>query len=247
MARNQTAPNTAATTARMPALFWGRAGRWGLSFTLGATVLLALGYFTPRRVKPSSDACAVTIYVSGDRFHTSVTVPVKTANFNWYQQLNRADLGQKQQSNGGYLNFSWGDRRFYLTTPSLQELKLSTTLRALFLPTDTVMYVQGTSQRPQSLGSYQVQSVRLSHSGYEQLTTHLAKSFARGTNALPVLLEQNPYETGTFYAGTGRYGFWQTCNDWLAQGLRVAEVQTPLWSGLAGSVFRHLSASCSDE
>lgn len=42
-------------------------GRGGLAIALGSAALLTLGYFTPRRVKPATEACAITVYLSRDR------------------------------------------------------------------------------------------------------------------------------------------------------------------------------------
>ena len=211
------------------------------------STLLLLGYFTPRRVQPSTEACAVTIYVSGDRFHANLTLPVKTDHFDWRQQLNLTELGQQQRRDYRYLSFGWGDRQFYLNTPELKDLKLTTTLRAFLIPTNTTMHVQGHHQLPQSNSGYQVQAVQLSQSNYEQLTAHVLASFARDTAKRPILLQKSHRYTGTFYIGVGRYGFWQTCNDWLAQGLRIANSPTPIWSGLAGSIFQHLDSNCVDD
>lgn len=227
---------------------WTGLRRWtrrGGIATAAIAALLAAGYWLPRwGWQASPAACAVTIYVSGDGFHTNLTLPVETEALDWRSHLNLAELGQGQRDDYQYLSLGWGDRQFYLNTPRLEELDLAIALRAFLTPSDTVMHVQGHGALPQAQGDYRVEAVQLSEAGYLRLTDYVLASFGQDAQGRPVLIRQSHRDTGSFYAGVGRYGLWRTCNDWLAGALREAGARTPLWSGLAGSVFQHLESGC---
>jgi uncharacterized protein (TIGR02117 family) len=219
-----------------------------LTAILGATVTLTLGYFTPRQASQvSPKPCAITIYVGGNNFHTNLIVPVRTSEFDWRNHLNLRQLGHQPSNDYHFLSFGWGDRVFYLNTPRLQDVKVLTTLQALLLPTDTVVHVQGHSTLPQSSRGYQVKSLRVSRQAYLNLSRFLLSSLARNSEGEPILIQESHRYNGSFYAAKGYYSVFQTCNDWTALGLRTAkEVNTPVWSGLAGAVFRHLRAGCKE-
>jgi uncharacterized protein (TIGR02117 family) len=186
----------------------------------------------------------LTIYVGGNNLHTNLIVPVRTAEFDWSTQLNLAEIGHQESNDYHFLSFGWGDRLFYLNTPTLKEVKVLTTLRALLLPTETVVHVQGHFTLPLSRSGYRVKPLRVSRQGYLNLSEFLVSSLARDSAGEPIVIQQSHLAHGSFYGAKGSYSVFQTCNDWTARGLRAAAVNTPVWSGLAGAVFQHLQAGC---
>lgn len=229
---------------------WTGLKRWTIGSgiaTAAIATILGGGYWLPRwGWRPSPETCAVTIYVSGDGFHTNLTIPVQTEAFQWGAQLPLSQLGQEQREDYQYLSLGWGDRQFYLNEPHRQALDLDIALRALLIPTDTVVHVQGHTALPQAKGSYRIEAVQLSEAGYLRLVDYLVATFATNRQGQPILIRQSHRRASSFYAAMEHYGFWRTCNDWLAEALRQAGARTPLWSGLAGSVFQHLQSGCQD-
>ena len=214
---------------------------------LGATVTLTVGYLTPRQWgQVSSKPCALTIYVGGNNFHTNLIIPVKTSEFDGINQLNLGRIGHQESNDYHFLSFGWGDKVFYLNTPTIKDVRVLTALRALLLPTDTVVHVQGHSTLPQTRAGYRIKSLRVSRQGYLNLREFLISSLARDSEGELILIQQSHRYSGSFYAAKGFYSVFQTCNDWTALGLRAADVNTPMWSGLAGAVFKHLRAGCTE-
>ena len=212
---------------------------------LGTAAALTIGYITPRQwSRVSGESCSITIYVSGSNLHTNLIVPVKTNEVDWKSHLNLAEIEPQGRNDYNFLSFGWGERDFYLTTPTLQDLRLSTTLRALLLPTESVLYVRGHHTLPKSSSQYQVKPVKVSRQAYWQLTEFLLSSFARDWQGEPIRIRESNRYNGSFYIAKGYYSVLRTCNDWTATGLRVAKVNTPVWSGLAPAVFKHLRAGC---
>ncbi|NJR69975.1 MAG: DUF2459 domain-containing protein [Synechococcales cyanobacterium CRU_2_2] len=174
--------------------------------------------------------------------HTGLTLPVYTPVFDWRAHLDLEDLGRVRQQDYAYVSWGWGDRQFYVNTPRFQDLQLTTALRALFWPTDTAMEVRGDRTPPRAGNGYQVKALKLSETGYLHLVDYVLASLEQDIAGQLQPLGRRP--TSTFYASRGWYGIWYTCNDWLATGLRAAEVRTPVWSGLAGSVLKQAQSNC---
>ena len=222
--------------------------RFLVTAILAGVVILTLGYLTPRQwSQVSSQPCAFTIYIGGNNVHTNLIVPVRTAAFDWSNQLNFSEIGHQASNEFHFLSFGWGDRVFYLNTPTLKDVKVLTTLRALLVPTETVVHVQGYFSLPPSSSEYRVKALKVSRQGYLNLNEFLVSSLARNSAGEPILIQKSHRYRGSFYEAKGSYSVFKTCNDWTALGLRTAKVNTPLWSGLAGAVFQHLRTGCREQ
>jgi len=221
--------------------------RFLITFILAVKFILTVGYLTPRQWgKVSTQPCAFTIYVGGNNVHTNLIVPVRTSEFDWSDELNLAEIGHHRSNDYHFLSFGWGDKRFYLNTHSLSDVNVGTTLRALLLPTETVIHIQGHFSVPPSRPDYQVKALKVSRQDYLNLSKFLVSYLARDNQGEPILIQKSHRYSGSFYRAKGSYSVFQTCNDWTALGLRSAQVNTPVWSGLAGAVFKHLRTSCRD-
>ncbi|NET38073.1 MAG: TIGR02117 family protein [Cyanothece sp. SIO1E1] len=213
--------------------------------TLGIISVLTIGYFVPRQWgQTSEEPCSVTIYIDGNNAHTNLIVPVKTDDVDWQQHLNLTEIGRQSRGDYRFLSFGWGDRIFYLTTPTWQDLQLTTLLRALLLPTDTVLHIQGHQTIPPSQGEYQVKPIAIGRTAHLRLSQFLLASFALDPADQPIRIRESHRYAGSFYAAQGYYSLFQSCNNWTATGLRLANVNTPLWSSLAPAIFHHAQSNC---
>jgi uncharacterized protein (TIGR02117 family) len=219
--------------------------RYGILTGLGLAIVLVIGYFTPRQWFQPTATCShqpIQIYVAGEAAHVNLVVPVKTAAYDWGDFLDLPKLG-RQPETYRYLKMGWGDRDFYMNTPSWGEVQLTNALRALFAPNNAAaLYVQGYAEVPQGMG-VEVKCLRLSQADYLKLVAFLQASFQQ-TAGQPRWLQAGYTPTSSFYAATGHYSILRTCNSWAAEGLQSANVNTPLWSGLASAVMRQVPQHC---
>jgi uncharacterized protein (TIGR02117 family) len=211
---------------------------------LGVTTLLAIAALTPRQwaTSPPPVGCDLPIYISGDGMHTNIWIPVRSPVFDWNQHLGR--VGKQPLNTHRYLQFGWGDRRFYMETPSWSEVRPTQALRALFAPANaSALLVKGHSALPASPPET-LRCINLSPEDYLALMTFLQASFERDSQGNLQRLGSGQDGDSSFYAATGHYSILRTCNSWTADGLRAAHVNTPVWGGLAPAVMHHLSDSC---
>jgi hypothetical protein len=69
-------------------------------------------------------------------------------------------------------------------------------------------------------------------------------SFQLDAQGNRINLTTDPNYGGGFYVAKGSYSILRACNDWTAEGLRLAGVNTPLWSGLSSSIMYHVNSGC---
>lgn len=210
-------------------------------------LILGAGYLIPTRWgQPSAEELALKterIYVSGDSVHTNILVPVSNAPFDWNQHFPLEEIGRDTAASYRYLSFGWGDRNFYLQTPTWAEFRLSNALKALFgFNNASAMHVQGLQALP-SHPAIRVRCVCLDRAGYQRLMNFIAASFQRNQGQ-PIRIQNGHHISSSFYAAKGQYSLLRTCNAWTADGLRVANVNTPLWTAPAPAIFHHLPTDC---
>ncbi|HEX5103383.1 MAG TPA: TIGR02117 family protein [Pirellulaceae bacterium] len=205
-------------------------------FLLLGFVPVNRGYSAPPR-----DNC-VRIYVRSNEVHTDLVLPVVCDEVaaDWRLLFPLRDFwGNVKEPE--FVAFGWGNRDFYVNTPTWAEFRLSTACRALFWPSETVLHVEyldgvtpGDQMRP----------ILLTREQYRELADFVAASVGE-TNASGQALTVTEFSYGRsdrFYSGAGRYHCFNTCNQWTGRGLKRAGVPTGLWTPLKPQVLYWLPA-----
>lgn len=224
-----------------------RLRRYSCYFLLTLPLLFVLGYLTPQSwsvfLPQDCSQAQFRVYVAGEAMHVNLVLPVRDSVTDWSQYLDLNQLGRKAGQNYRYLKFGWGDRGFYMETPSWSDVRLSNALRALFWPGNpTVLYVQGYDTLPQEAG-VELRCMTLTAENYQRLVQALQASFQLQAGR-PLRLKDGYGETSGFYAATGYYSVLRTCNTWAADILRAGGINTPVWSALASAVMLHARNGC---
>jgi uncharacterized protein (TIGR02117 family) len=210
--------------------------------SIGLAVLLTIGYYTPRQwSKPNKTNCHWQVCLENNGAHTNIIVPLRQDIFAWSERLDLEKIDSSDADNYRYLSFGWGDRDFYLNTPTWADLDWGLTFKALFLPTDAILEVKGLNNLPDQ---GEVQCVALDRSDYLKLMDYIDKTFQTNNQGEKIRIADGHFDRGGFYGAKGSYSIINTCNDWTAIGLRKANLNTPLWSGLSSSIMRHLASNC---
>jgi len=200
-------------------------------FILIATYLAiaCLLSFIGTNPKPVSCAAQQHIYITSNGLHLNFILPVDSIE----QKL----LTKLQVPNGvEYLSFGWGDKKFYLETPTWDDLRWGTTLRALLWKTDGAMHLTHYSRR-----SDDWTRVNLCPSQYEQLTSYIQRTFKENSKGAFIKIPNAGYtDRDAFYEAKGHYSAFYTCNNWVNAGLKRAAVKTSIWSPFDFGVLHHL-------
>ena len=174
---------------------------------------------TPQKHKQEKE-----VYLLYSDIHSDIVFEIHDINLSKFPEFKH-----KKQ---GYLAFGWGDKETYLNTPNIADIKLSTTLKALFLNTPSLMHV---SYIPNILQYQKVKTIQLSTPQYNHLKNSIMQSFNfKGERYKGYGRED------FFYAAKGKYNLFQTCNSWTGDQLRDANLSMPYWTPLVWSVTNAL-------
>ena len=179
-------------------------------------------------------ASGIEVYIVTNGIHTDVVVPIRTDIVDWSRLLPGWDLAIALGLHD-YLAFGWGDRDFYLTTPSWDDLRLSTALKALTGLDASVVHVEA---MPRPFRGPNSRLVVLTPEEYRHLADYLAASFLRDGAGSPVVIEGAHYNANDgFFEATGHYSMFLTCNEWTRRALAAAGVRVPAWSPFGQALF----------
>jgi len=178
-----------------------------------------------------AEADAVTVYVATNGVHTGVLVPASGYGVDW-RELVRAEHLPDPRYAGRWLWFGWGDRDFYLNTPTWGEVSPLTVLKAANGSGDTLVHVDHL-QTPYE----DARPVRISRAQYQRLTAGLRASFALEPDgrAAPI---RGYGPADVFYPARGRYSALTTCNAWTGRLLAEAGVRVGWWTPFSATVMQ---------
>ena len=196
---------------------------------------LLIGALVPKKWGHSPQSCQIKICVANLDIHTEILVPVKNKIYDW--RLNKIGT----DANYKYLAFGWGEREFYMNAPDRIDLKIFAGVKALFLPNPSVIRVEGYRELPKNV---EIKCFGVSQRGYLNLNKFIRDTFQLDKQARRIRLRYDKPLNVSYYEAKGTYSILRTCNSWTAEGLRKADVNTPLWAGLSSAIMLHLDNSC---
>lgn len=171
-----------------------------------------------------------TIWVSSNGWHTGIIVPTEL--------IPRELLSEKRDfPTAAYLEIGWGDAGFY----QADAITSSIALKAVFLPTPSVVHVVGFSTAPEDyFAASDVLRFEISEAGLERLLQALDASIAHNETGA-VKRSKGLYGESRFYAGRGNYSALHTCNHWAADMLTRAGIPiTPWYAATSGTLMWQL-------
>lgn len=187
----------------------------------------AVGGAIPRNPTWHEADGGVTIYVATNGIHTGLVLPTRAAGVDW-SPLIRPEHIRDSRYTGRWLWFGWGERDFYINTPTWRQLSPQTVAHALTGSDATLMHVDHLLE-PWS----DARPVRLSPDQYRRLTMSIRNSFQ--PNPQPIA----GYDVAdVFYPARGHYDAVRTCNWWTGRMLGEAGVRVGVWTPFSATVMQ---------
>ena len=207
----------------------------GLAATLAAAIMFycaagLIGGLLPANRAWRPPAQGVTIYVETNGIHTGLVLPKVAAGIDWRPLVPADDLRMSAYAAHDHVVFGWGERAFFLETPTWADLSARTVLAAAIGSDRTLVHVE---HLPQPRPGADVHAIVLRTDEYRRLAAHIAATFAPGAAALPGYARHD-----AFYEARGKYGVIRTCNAWTGDALRHAGIRVGAWTPFPITVMR---------
>ncbi len=196
-------------------------------------VLMYLGLaalFSYWGTNPEKPDCVADqmVYISSNGMHIDLIMASAALPPSFVQQLS-------PKSTTKYYAIGWGDKGFYLDTPTWAELKVSTAINAMLFKSPTAMHVTQFKE---------VQShwipIAVCPEQIDILNKHITSTFETDASGHPIeIMEAGYTPDDRFYEAHGNYTGIRTCNIWVSQGLKKASIKTSRWSPFVFGILHH--------
>ncbi|NQW43150.1 MAG: DUF2459 domain-containing protein [Bacteroidetes bacterium] len=133
--------------------------------------------------------------------------------------------------------FGWGDKGFYLKTPTWADLKFSKAFKASSGLGNSAIH---TTLHYQLSESNNYKRILISSKHYLNLITYIKKTL-KLDNEKPILINTNANYNSydDFYEAKGSDSLFHTCNTWSNNGLKKCGQKACLWTPLDEGIFYH--------
>lgn len=212
----------------------------GVMFVLFYSFSATLLKWIPSNRYARPQDSGVEIWVISNGPHSDLVLPIRSAEIDWTEFI---DVNTFKPSRVNYIAFGWGDRGFYLDTPTWAELKPKTAFKALFKLSSTTMQVVLYDEVPKHHKF--VKALKITPTQYQNVIRYIKDSFryTEKGELLHINFAGLPaYEAlnYNFYEAEGKYHFLKTCNCWVNNALKEAEVGTATWAPFSKAIFHQL-------
>ncbi|QDU30444.1 hypothetical protein ETAA8_55840 [Anatilimnocola aggregata] len=185
---------------------------------------------------PAADNCVV-IFVRSNEIHADLVLPVTNQHTsqNWHDRFPPEHFQHRNVAGDEYVAVGWGNRAFFVETPTWEDFKLTTALRGLFTPSESVLHVEYVPLAE----TREYHEVRITPSQYAIMCQHIEETIGnRDEHGHAVPATPKTFgDSDRFYNSTGTYHLFSTCNQWVGRGLKRAGVPTGLWTPLQQHVL----------
>ncbi|WP_027376307.1 TIGR02117 family protein [Kaistella palustris] len=187
--------------------------------------------------KPTTEPRKTGIYIKSNGVHTDLVVPVKTAIMDWTKVIPFENTVSKR-TDFKYVGIGWGDKGFYLDTPTWADLKFSTAVKAAFWMSESAMHCTFYSEITEDQNC---KRILLTDSQYADLIKYIEAKFDHDSNGQTILVQTDAVygKDDAFYEAKGKYSFLNTCNTWTNNGLIAAGQKGALWTSTDRGIFQH--------
>lgn len=223
---------------------WRRVGHVALK-ALGALLLVPLLYLLAVTVGGTLTANAdwrepeegVTLFIRTNGVHTWIMAPAVTPEMDWRALAPAADIKEPRLA-GNYIAFGFGNRDFYLNTPTWADLTLKTAFAAAIGGGPSLIHVD---HETDPVEDAYTRRLVVSHEEYRRLVRYIRDGFQldEAGHSMP-LLGRGYGWSDVFYESGRAYNFVRTCNEWTGEALRTAGIRMGVWTPLSQSIMWRL-------
>nr|WP_067061729.1 TIGR02117 family protein [Mucilaginibacter sp. L294] len=211
--------------------------RMFLCFIAFVALYLLDAFGLPKITLSAEPATAQTIdiYILTNGVHTDVVVPLKNEQVDWSKEV-KFDNTFRPDTTATLVAFGWGDKGFYLNTPTWAQLKFSVAFKAAFALSTSAIH---TTFHKQLTESSSCKKISINKEQYARLIAYIQNSFQTDINGHIINIKTNANygDTDAFYEAKRRYNLFYTCNTWANNALKACGQKACLWTPRDKPIF----------
>ena len=204
----------------------------------GFVAVYLIAAFTIPSISISAESSSdqnITIYILTNGVHTDIVVPIKSADKDWSKEISFKHV-VKPDTNARWVAFGWGDKGFYLNTPTWAELKFSVAFKAAFALSSSAIHATFYNSLQESSSCKKIQ---ISRQQYVRLMRYIDNSLEKDANGVVINIKTNANydDHDAFYEAKRRYNLFYTCNTWANNALKACGQKACLWTPRDKPIF----------
>lgn len=186
--------------------------------------------------KLANQPAEVAIYIKTNGVHTDIVVPVKNEQLDWSREIKFTNTHLADTTNIKYLSMGWGDKGFYLQTPTWGDLKFSVAFKAAFALSTTAIHATFYGDLKEDLAC---RKIMISKQEYASLIDYITSSFQHDKegHVIKINTNANYSKADAFYEANGKYNLFKTCNTWANTGLKKCGQKACVWTIFDTGIF----------
>lgn len=177
------------------------------------------------------------IYILSNGVHVDIVVPVKSGLIDWSQFM-EYEHTRAADTLADLIAFGWGDKGFYLETPTWAELKFSVAFKAAFALGSSAIHSTFYRELEES---ETCKKLTISKQQYAELVKYIKQSLEWTPDEKVKLIETDARysDHDAFYEAHRVYHLFHTCNTWANNALKAAGLKASLWTPYDKGIFYH--------
>ena len=213
----------------------------GLGVLLGIIAVYLIGVFVipfiPVSAEKTNEPKDVDIYILTNGVHTDIVVPIKSDVYDWSTLLPFENTISKR-TDFNYVSIGWGDKGFYLDTPTWAELKPSTAFKAAFWLSESAMHC---TYYTKMVEGDDCVKISITKAQYKRLIAFINDKFDKDAQGKVQFISTDAVydKNDAFYDAKSSYNIFYTCNTWANDALKIAGQKAALWTALDFGIFTH--------
>lgn len=210
--------------------------KYSLKFLFGFSIFLVL-YIVSVFALPylrfngnKNEIAEITCFLKSNGSHVDIIMPIETNKYDWRNVLDQNHI-KYSDSTFNWVAFGWGDKNFYLNTPTWGDLTFSTAFKAAFWLGSGAIHV---TYYDEVITNENCLKLDLSEQQAAELYNYIHRDFELDEFEKPKYIptEMVYGSRDAFYESKKRYSLFHTCNSWVNDALKSINHKHCLWTAL---------------
>jgi uncharacterized protein (TIGR02117 family) len=167
--------------------------------------------------------------------HTDIVMPVKNDVIDWSKEI-RFENTLGKDSLMKYVAMGWGDKGFYLETPTWADLKFTVAFKAATSLNTSAIHATFYNDLEEDESC---KRIFISREQYSRLVKYINESFQFDPNGHLIHIKTNANygRNDAFYEAKGSYSLFHTCNTWANNALKSCGQKACWWTPFDTGIF----------